>query len=347
MKAHTQIIDLASKKAKAAIFTFTTRRQLEIRITNLGAAIVSVRFPDRYGETDEVVAGFEDLNLYLQEHPYFGVTVGRFANRIASGMFQINDQTYHLPLNNGSNHLHGGPGGFHARLWDYKLETRHDSARLELSYFSQHLEEGYPGNLRVTTSYLITDDNTVQVSWEATTDQATHVNLTNHSYFNLCGFKKTIEEHYLQLSANMYLELNPDQIPTGKFLACSNTALDFMKLTRLSDRGVPAKQELDHCFVLDKNRTDDQPAAILFDKESGRRLQIWCSQPGIQVYTSNSLDGSLKGHQGVCYTKHSAICLETQHFPNTPNQNHFPLTLLNPLDTYQQSVKYKFDVQET
>jgi len=344
MKAHTQIKNLAHKGERAAIFTFTTKQQLEISITNQGAGIVSVRYPDRYGSIDEVVCGFEDLNLYLHEHPYFGVTVGRFANRIARGQFQINGQTYNLPLNNGPNHLHGGAGGFHTRLWDYELETGKDSARLKLSYISPHLEEGYPGNLRATTTYVINDDNTVQISWEATTDQTSHVNLTNHSYFNLGGFKKTIEGHYLQLCAHEYLELNPHQIPTGKILPCNNIAFNFKKLTRLSDSGVPVKQELDHSFVLDPKRPADKSAAILYDKDSGRRLQLWCSQPGIHVYTSNFLDGSFRGHKGVCYIKHSAICLETQHFPDTPNQPHFPSTLLNPTDKYHHTVKYKFDV---
>lgn len=344
MKTTTQHKDLSSRGDKAALFSFTTKQKLEIRITNLGAAIISVRYPDRYGSQGEVVAGFENINQYLHEHPFFGVTVGRFANRIAKGRFQINSQTYNLPLNNGPNHLHGGPRGFHTRLWDYELEAGKDHARLKLSYLSPHLEEGYPGNLQVTTTYVINDDNTLQITWEATTDQSTHVNLTNHTYFNLFGFKKTIEEHHLQLSAQEYLELNSHQIPTGKILPCSDPAFNFTKLSRLSDCGVPRKQELDHCFVLDAKRPVDKAAAILYDKDSGRRLQLWCSQPGIQVYTSNFLDGSFRGHNGACYMKHSAICLETQHFPDTPNQPHFPTTLLHPKDKYQHMVKYKFDV---
>ncbi|MFN3556536.1 MAG: aldose epimerase family protein [Bacteroidales bacterium] len=328
----------------AMLFQFKTSNGLQIRISNFGAAIISVKYPDKSGNSEEVTAGFPQLGPYLQGHPYFGVVVGRFANRIAGGTFSIDGKPYSLACNNGPNHLHGGPQGFHTKLWDYSLLEKQDEAHLTLRYFSPDMEEGYPGNMEAEVTYVVADNNKVDICYKAQTDQATHVNLTNHAYFNLSGFRENIQNHCLKLHASHYLEINEHQIPTGKLIPCQDTPMDFSKNSKLANQGMPVMQELDHCFVLEEDRDwQTLPAAVLHHPQSGRRIQVFCSQPGIQVYTSNFLDGSLRGHNGMAYAKHSAICLETQHFPDSPNQPHFPSTLLLPGQQYNQTTRMIFD----
>ncbi len=315
-----------------------------VRITNYGGIITSMEMPGRDGRRQEITAGFDSLAPYLGNHPHFGVIVGRFANRIANGSFTIEGKEYFLPANNGPNHLHGGSGGFHTKLWDHLMETFDDHAVLRLKYNSPHLEAGYPGNLEAEVTYTVSDDNSMEVVFHATTDRATHVNLTGHAYFNLGGFAETIGSHRLMLNADQYLELDDVQIPTGRMLNCRGTNFYFRQPVRLAENKVPAELELDHCFVLNDQRSPDEAAAMLHHEASGRRLRIYTTQPGIQVYTSNSLDGSTRGHGGIAYLKHHAICLETQHFPDTPNHNNFPSTLLKPGNQYHHTTRYVFDV---
>lgn len=324
----------------ARLFTTETAHGLAISITNYGGIITSVKMPDRFGKQEEITAGFPNFDDYLKDHPYFGVIAGRYANRIANGRFVINDKTFHLPINNGPNHLHGGPEGFHTRLWDYTAEHTPDSVCICLTYNSTHLEMGYPGNLNAKVIYTIFKNNVLQINFEATTDAPTHLNLTNHAYFNLSGFKSNVFSHQLFVNASHYLELDHTQIPTGRLLQCRDTAFDYMgKNEKMS----AVREPMDHCFALNAVSDMNEPAAVLLHKDSGRRISLFCTQPGIQIYTGNFLDGNLAGHNKTVYNQYQAICLETQHFPNTPNQPEFPSTLLVPGKTYSQISRFIFD----
>lgn len=330
---------------EAKLFTFTTPNGLSVSISNYGGIITSIKAPNKHGVADEICAGFSNLSDYLKGHPHFGVIVGRYANRIAKGMFTINGQAYTLPINNGPNHLHGGDNGFHTKLWDYKIEQHDDSADLILSYKSPHLEAGYPGNLQVTVIYSIRDDNRINIKFKAQTDAPTHVNLTSHSYFNLSGFKEDILNQKLKVNATKYLEVDKNQIPTGQMIPVKNTPFDFSKSSIIGNNLSAIPKGIDHCYVLNNNRMNE-PAATLTHKESGRTLTIFCTQPGLQVYTANFLDGSLTGHNNTPYQKHSAICLEMQHFPDSPNKSSFPTTLLTPESNYEESASLIFGLKE-
>lgn len=328
----------------AHIFHFKCEQGMEISITNYGATITAIRIPDKQGKLTDVVAGFDNLHNYQDSNFYFGSCIGRYANRIANGGFSIDGKTYQGLINEKRIQLHGGNEGFHRKLWDTTLQKNADNTILKLHYLSPHLESGFPGNLNATITYTIWDNNRFAIDYEAETDETTHVNFSNHSYFNLSGFTENADSHLLSLDAIGYLELNSNQFPTGKMVATSGTVFDFHKLTLLNEQRIPGQFELDHCFVLDKTNSSKDPDAILFHPHTGIKLKLFTTQPGIQVYSSNLLDGSLTGHQGIKYQKHSAICLTTQHFPDTPNQPYFPSTLLVPGDTYHQSSRYIFEL---
>jgi len=342
MKVTTKLFGHTQNGHEAQLFTFEASNGLSIGITNFGGIITSVKAPDRLGNIEEITAGFDNLEQYLKDHPHFGVVVGRFANRIAKGKFLIDGVEYNLPINNGPNHLHGGDNGFHSKLWDSALESDEAKATLTLSCKSDDMEEGYPGNLKATVKYTVHDNNTLDIEFFATTDAPTHVNLTSHGYFNLSGFKEDVCSHVLQLNASHYLEIDGTQIPTGKLVACKNTLFDFSQPHPLGPSIKGIDGGIDHCFALN-NRTNDASAAILTHSHSGRRLSINCTHPGIQVYTGNSLDGVHTGHNGTVYNKNWAVCLEMQHFPDTPNQPHFPSTLLKPGEEYYQKARLTFD----
>jgi aldose 1-epimerase len=328
---------------EAKLFTFTSKNNLKVSITNYGGIITSIVMPDKNGNFDEICAGFPNLESYLTNHPYFGVIVGRYANRIAKGQFKIGNQEYKLPINNVPNHLHGGINGFHRKLWEYQHTQNHNSATLKLKYYSSDMEEGYPGNLNTEVTYYLSDENDITIDFRASTDKPTHVNLTSHGYFNLGGFRNNIFDHELMLKAKQYLEIDQTQIPTGKFLDCNSTPFDFSEPIQLGKSIMKIEGGLDHCFALDNLNGIDTPSAMLSHPESGRRLTIFCTHPGMQVYSSNWLDGSFTGHNGIKYSKYSAICLEMQHFPNTPNQANFPSTLINPGKEYYQKAKFVFN----
>lgn len=327
------------------LFTFETPNGLNISITNYGGIVTSIKAPDKHGVSEEITAGFDSLDQYIKGHPHFGVIVGRFANRIAKGKFTLNNIDYNLPINNGPNHLHGGDHGFHTKLWDYELENNIDSASLKLNYSSPNLEEGYPGNVEVAVTYTIHNNNLVDINFEARADSPTHVNLTTHGYYNLSGFKMDITSHLLKLDSTAYVEIDDTQIPTGKLKSCMTTPFDFTKKEQLGKKIAHIPGGIDHCFPLSHPRNFEKPAAELIDEESGRILTIYTTQPGIQVYTGNSLDGSQIGHNGTVYNKHWAVCLETQHFPDSPNQPNFPSTLLNPGEKYNHTTRFAFRVR--
>ncbi|MEE4178681.1 MAG: aldose epimerase family protein [Bacteroides sp.] len=326
----------------AQLFTLETSGGLRISITNYGGIITSIRMPDRHGQPDEITAGFPSLQAYLEEHPYFGAITGRYANRIANGRFELDAKTWQLPLNSPPSHLHGGPGGFHTRLWDYSIDQKADEISLRLHYLSPHLEEGYPGNLEAMVTYTLKESGELLITYEARTDAPTHLNLTNHAYFNLGGFRDKIFDHQLMVDANHYLELNESLLPTGKLIPVQGTPYDYrpgqapMSLIR---------EPMDYCFVLNHGHSLDRPAAILHHPQTGRGLSLYCTQPGIQVYSANFLDGSLKGHGSIAYGQHQAVCLETQHFPDSPNHPEFPSTLLRPGETYLHQSRFVFETE--
>lgn len=342
MKVKTKLFGHTHNGHEVQLFTFDAAMGLSISISNFGGIITSVKAPDRLGNTEEITAGFDNLEQYLKGHPHFGVIVGRFANRIAKGKFSIDGVEYTLPINNGPNHLHGGNNGFHSKLWSYALESDEAKAILTLSCISHDMEEGYPGNLKVTVKYTVYNNNTLDIEFFANTDAPTHVNLTSHGYFNLSGFREDVCSHELQLNASHYLEIDDAQIPTGKLVECKNTYFDFSHPRPLgpSIRGIDGG--IDHCFALNKPNINTR-AAVLTHPASGRRLSLYCTQPGVQVYTGNSLDGNHTGHNGTTYNNNWAVCLEMQHFPDTPNQPHFPSTLLKPGEEYYQQARFTFD----
>jgi aldose 1-epimerase len=324
------------------LFRFECHNRMTVSITNYGANITSILLPDRNGNVEEITAGFDNLQSYVEGHPYFGIIAGRVANRIKKGQFEIDGTSYHLATNNGPNHLHGGPGGFHTKLWDYKLKEEQGSASLVLSYLSPDMEEGYPGNLAATVTYTISDNNTIHIRFEATTDKATHVNLTNHTYFNLGAFHQRVFDHDIMIDSQFFIEVDETQIPTGTFFSCAGTPYDLSKSTNVG-KAIETYGGIDHCFVLNPDRDPSNAAAILTHPASGRSLRVFTTQPGIQLYTGNNLDSSNQGHNGVVYEKQSALCLETQHFPDSPNHPEFPSTLLKPGEKYDFQATFVFN----
>jgi len=328
------------------LFTFESAKGFVVKITNYGGIITSIQTPNKLGVKEEISAGFPSLENYINGHPHFGVMVGRYANRIANGRFTLDHREYNLPINNGPNHLHGGNNGFHTKLWDFKLSENKNFASLELTYNSPHLEEGYPGNVKTTITYNLHDTNEIHITFKAVTDEPTHLNLTNHCYFNLGGFKTDVLSHKLTLDAYAYLPVNENLIPTGEIRRWDGTAFDLSKPNTLSKKIKEIPGGIDHCFALKQPRSLTKPAAKLLHEQSGRWLKVYCTQPGIQVYTGNALDSSIVGHKNTVYHKYSAVCLETQHFPDTPNQPNFPMTLIMPDEEYFHEIRYVFGVIE-
>jgi len=326
------------------LYTFKSKGGMEISITNFGGIITSIKVPDRNGKVEEITMGFDKLQQYIDPHPYFGAIVGRFANRIGKGLFEIDGISYNLSKNSGDNHLHGGGKGFDKKLWNPILEDDDQSATLKLFYLSRDLEEGYPGNLLSNITYKIFDNNSFEIHFQATTDKTTHVNLTSHCYFNFNGFKKNIFEHILSIDANDYLKLNSEMIPTGELSQVTNTPYDFRKPKPIGKDISKTGGGYDNCYVLN-SPSISKPATIVEDPASGRFMKVFTTQPGIQLYTSNFLDGKITGHNKSKYNKHDAFCLETQHFPDSPNKANFPSTLLKPKEEYNQISRFEFGVK--
>ncbi len=345
MIVNTTTFGLMPNGTEVKLFSFETPNGLQIRITNYGGIITSIKSPDKNGISEEITAGFDNLDQYIKGHPHFGVIVGRFANRIAKGKFTLDNVEYKLPINNGPNHLHGGDNGFHSKFWDFELEENDDSASLKLKYTSPHLEEGYPGNVQVTVKYTVHDNNRLDINFDAKTDAPTHINLTTHGYFNLNGFKNDIANHLLKLDSTSYVEIDETQIPTRIIRKCVGSPFDFSSAKPLNKSISEIPGGIDHCFVLSSPRNINKPAAELVDEQSGRTLTIYTTQPGIQIYTGNSLDGSLTGHNGKVYKKQWAVCLETQHFPDSPNQSNFPTTLIRPDHEYKHQTIISFGIK--
>ena len=315
-----------------SFYTLTNNKGVRVSITNYGGAITSIMAPDRNGVFGDVVLGYDTIEEYMRNPRYLGALIGRHANRIAGGRFSLNDVQYQLTQNNGANHLHGGVRGFDKRIW----KVSETPSGLHLEYFSADGEENYPGNLAVAVDYSLNDENELRIEYHATTDKDTIVNLTNHSYFNLAG-TGDILGHQLMLHAGSYTPISDDLIPTGEIRPVDGTTMDFRTRRAIANGGY------DHNFVLDDwDHGSIRSVAQLRDPKSGRVMEVLTTQPGIQFYSGNFLDGSLIGKGGVAYHKYAGLCLETQHFPDSPNHADFPSTVLRPGETYFEVAIYKF-----
>jgi len=328
------------------LYTLTNSLGNTVQMIDYGAIIVSINVPDRIGNTTNVTAGFSSIDGYLKRHPYFGSTVGRFCNRIAKGGFSIKGKPYSLAINNGSNHLHGGMIGFDKLMWSAVQVKSESSVGLVFSLVSPDMQEGYPGNLKVSAEYTWDNANKLSIRFRATTDQATHLNLTNHAYFNLSGAKSgTIYKHELSLPCSQFLPVDENMIPTGLLSTVANTPLDFTGKRLLGDRIAELKETkgYDHCYVVDGPVGKLREAGFVVDSASGRTMEVMTTQPGIQLYTGNFLSG---GADNAGFKQHEAFCLETQHFPDSPNQPSFPSTLLEPGQKFDETTTYKFGVHK-
>jgi aldose 1-epimerase len=334
------------------LWTLRNRHGMEASIMTFGGTLQSLRVPDREGNFTDVVLGFDSLDPYVAGHPFFGSLVGRYGNRIAHGRFELEGATYTLARNNGPNHLHGGPEGFHRRVWKAtERATAAGEPSLELRYMSQDGEEGYPGNLMVTVMYTLTDQNELRLVYTATTDRTTVVNLTNHTYFNLAGVGDILA-HELQLVASRFVPVDATQIPLGYLEPVEGTPMDFRTATPIGTQiqsdheQIERGQGYDHTWVLDKNDEGaPEIAAVAYEPDSGRVMTVLTTEPGVQFYAGNLLDGTITGKGGQVYAKHAGFCLETQHFPDSPNQPSFPSTRLRPGETYRQTTIFRFETR--
>ena len=337
---------------KVAIYTLKNQKGMEVNIITYGGIITSLKVPNKAGVSEEVVIGFSNLEQYIKNKQYFGALIGRYGNRIAKGKFTLDGKEYQLATNNGKNALHGGPKAFHRVIWTAEEAKGGDVATLKLKYISKDMEEGYPGNLTVFVTYTLNNDNSLDVLYEATTDKKTVVNLTQHSYFNLgADFTKTILKDEIIIDADKLVPVNADLIPTGKLTDVANTPFDFRKpkvigndINGKNDQLIKGKG-YDHCWVLNKQDKGFRFAASAYNAPSGRLLEVYSDQPGIQFYTGNFLDGTLPMRNGGTYAQRTGLCLETQHYPDSPNQKNFPTTVLNPGENYKTKTTFKFSVK--
>lgn len=333
------------------VFTLTNANGMEVHAINYGCVITSLKVPDRSGSTADVVLGFDSLDQYLQGSPFFGAVVGRYGNRIAKGQFTLDGKTYKLATNDGPNHLHGGNKGFDKVVWEGT--PLKDRAGVVFTRTSPDGEEGYPGNLTASVTYTLTDKNELIVDYRATTDKATPVNLTQHSYFNLAGEGSgDILGHELMIAADRYTPVDATLIPTGELAPVQGTPFDFRKATSVGTRINDDNQQLkygkgyDHNFVLNRKGPGLQHVVRVLEPKSGRTLDIATTEPGVQFYSGNFLDGTIKGKGGHVYGHRTGFCLETQHFPDSPNHPGFPSTILRPGETYSSQTVFTFGVQK-
>jgi aldose 1-epimerase len=327
-----------------SLFTLTNKNGMEVKITNYGGIIQSIKVPDAKGVFGDVVLGFDSLNDYVTKNNNFGATIGRYGNRIGKARFTLGGKEYKLAANNGENSLHGGNKGFNKVVW-----TPHElpDGRLELSYLSKDGEEGFPGNLKVTVTFNLSDTNALRIDYAATTDKETVVNLTNHSYFNLKG-DGNILGHRLTIRADKFTPVDAGLIPTGELRPTTSTPFDFTSSHEIGERIGSQDEQIklgngyDHNWVLSRESAGLEFAARVQEPTTGRVLEVWTTEPGLQFYTGNFLDGTLKGKGGKVYAQRSALCLETQHFPDSPNKPAFPTTTLKPGQHYTTTTEFRF-----
>jgi aldose 1-epimerase len=335
------------------VYTLTNAQGMEVRIMNFGGIVLSLRVPDRNGKLDDVVLGFDSLEPYFTNNPHFGSIIGRYANRIANGKFTLDGVEYTLPKNNGPNTLHGGVKGFDKVLWQAEPSESKKSVALVLRYTSKNGEEGFPGNLATTVTYTLTDADELAIDYEAITDKATPVNLTSHGYFNLAGQGTgDVLAHELLINADRFIPVDKNLIPTGELRPVQGTPLDFNKAAAIGARIKDNYEQLvlahgyDHNFVINRKGSGLELAARVHEPSTGRVVEIYTTEPGVQFYSANFLDGTLTGKQGRVYRQHYAFCLETQHFPDSPNHPSFPSTILKPGQTYTSRTVYKFSADK-
>jgi aldose 1-epimerase len=335
-----------------SLYTLKNSKGMEARITNYGGILVSLLVPDKNGRVDDVVLGYDSLSNYIKSSPYFGCLVGRYGNRIAKGKFTLDGKEYTLAVNNGANTLHGGLKGFDKVVWDAKEQQGKRGLSLVLKYLSKDGEEGYPGNLHVKVTYTLTENNELKIDYTATTDKATVVNLTHHSYFNLAGAGKgDILKHELMINAKKFTPIDEGLIPTGELKSVAGTPFDFTTPAEIGARINAADEQLkfgkgyDHNFVLDKKGKGLSLAARVEEKRTGRVMEVLTTEPGMQFYSGNFLDSTNIGKGGVPYKFRYGFCLETQHFPDSPNKPDFPTTELKPGKTYSTNTVYRFLVK--
>lgn len=325
------------------IFTLTNASGIKARLMTYGATLVSLVVPDRDGQLADITLGFDDLEGYLKSSPYFGSTVGRYANRIAKGRFTLDGVEYELAVNNGENHLHGGIKGFDKVVWKAEPFQEEDSVGVKFEYLSIDGEESYPGNLNCTVVYTLTNQDELKISYEATTDKATPINLTHHSYFNLNGQGNgDILGLELMLNADRYTPVDEGLIPTGEIVSVEGTPMDFRSAKAIAQDIENVEGGYDHNFVLNGEKGEMKLAARLHDPKTGRTMEISTTEPGIQFYSGNFLDGTITGKAGKVYQKHYGLCLETQHFPDSPNNPDFPSTIIHPGEKYTSLTVHKF-----
>ncbi|MBP5980024.1 MAG: galactose mutarotase [Halomonas sp.] len=343
------------------VYQLTNASGIELRVANYGGTILSLKTPDREGNVDDIVLGFDSLDEYLSDeyrkaNLYFGAIIGRYGNRIAYGQFTLEGETYSLATNDGDNHLHGGQQGFDRVLWQAEPFKSDEGTGLALRYTSEDGEEGYPGRLEIEVTYTLTDDDTLIVDYQAESDKATPINLTQHSYFNLKGEgNDSILDHQLMLNADAFTPVSESLIPTGELRDVADTPFDFTQATPIGERIEQDNEQLsfgqgyDHNFVLNRDNTergDLVMAAKVWEPQSGRMLEIETTEPGIQFYSGNFLAGDLTGKGGQAYPQRSGFALETQHFPDSPNQDAFPSTIIEPGERYQSRTVFRFSVQD-
>ena len=341
------------KGEKIESYKLKNQNGMEVDIITFGGIITDLKVPNKDGVSENVVTGFNSLEQYMKPNPFFGALIGRFGNRIAKGKFTLDGKEYTLATNNGPNALHGGPEGFFRAVWKAEEAKSGEAAVLKLSYLSKDMEEGYPGNLKVVVTYTLTKNNELEVLYEATTDKKTVVNLTQHTYFNLSGdFSKTILDHEITLNADKIVPVDATLIPTGELQDVANTPFDFRK-PKLIGKEIDAKDEqlvrgkgYDHCWVLNNTEKGKTVIATAYHPASGRVLEMTTDEPGIQFYSGNFLDGTLPMRNGGTYAHRTGFCLETEHYPDSPNQKNFPTTVLNPGENYKTKTTFKFSVKK-
>jgi aldose 1-epimerase len=345
-----QPFGMTANQEPVDLYTLTNVNGLEARIMTYGATVVSLKVPDRRGKLADVVLGYESLEGYLKNSPFFGAIVGRYGNRIGKGRFSLNGKEYTLAKNNGENTLHGGTKGFDKVVWRAKEAKQKDGDSLSLSYLSKDGEEGFPGNLSVTVVYTLTNNNELKIEYSATTDKITVVNLTHHSYFNLAG-EGSILNHQLMIDANRFTPVDEGLIPTGELRSVKGTPMDFTRSSTIGARIDQQDEQLtfgkgyDHNWVLNNPGGKLAFAARVYEPGSGRVMEVFTTEPGLQFYSGNFLDGTITGKGGQVYKQRYGFCLETQHFPDSPNKPKFPSTVLKPGQHYTSTTIYKFAVK--